>query len=143
MEVITDRPIYSYANAEEKAAKRAEKKAKKGTNTEPNIFQKTYAGAKQLLESDYGRAGVGVFAQKAKNFADQTSGSNNGGLDAGQVQVYSREQIEAEKEKEAQLAKDKKRKMWRNVGIGVGVVAVLGIATFFIIKSRKNKTAKK
>lgn len=143
MEVITDRPIYSYANAEEKAAKRAAKKAKKEANPQPNIFQKTYEGAKKLLESDYGRAGVGVFAQKAKNFSEQTSGRDNGGLDAGQVQAYSREQIEAEKEKEAQLAKEKKRKMWRNVGIGVGVVAVLGIATFFIIKSRKNKTAKK
>jgi len=143
MEVITDRPIYSYLTAEEKAKKRADRKAKKDANTEPNIFQKTYSGAKKLLESDYGRAGVGVFAQKAKDFADQTTGISRGGLDPNSLQVLSREQIAAEAAAKEQAERDRKRKMYRNVGIAVGVVAVLGITAYFLVKRKKGKTAKK
>ena len=144
MEVITDRPIYSYLTAkEERAQKRADKKAKKGTSTEPNFFQKVVSGAKTALESDYGRAGVGVFAQKAKDFADQTTGSSRGGLDPNSLQVLNREQIEADARAKEQAEKDRKRKMYRNVGIVVGVVAVLGITAYFLVKRKKGKTAKK
>lgn len=146
MEVITDRPIYSYLTAEEKKARREAKQSKKAANTEPNIFQKALSGSKQLLQSDYGKAVVGVGATKAQEWA---GGGTGAGTISGSNPLNIAIETEAERQRQAealaQQQKERSKKMVRNVIIGVVAVAILGTVTYFVMKARKGKkgTAKK
>ena len=138
MEVNTDRPIYSYLTAEEKKARREARKAKKDEKTEPNVFQKTLTGAKQLLQSDYGKAVVGVGATKAQEWAGGGSGTISGSNPLN-VTIETEAQRQRESEAAAQQQKERSKKMVRNVIIGVVAVAILGTVTYFVMKARKGK----
>jgi len=144
MEVITDRPIYSYLTAEEKKAKRQAKAASSETRKAArkekldtviqNPFFKTLAGATGGYVQDWAQntvVGGGSGASK------QTDPAYN-------VTILNREQADA-KEAEARAKDEARKKRNRNIIIGVSVVAVLGVATYFILKARKGKkaTAKK
>lgn len=146
MEVITDRPIYSYLTAEERKARKEEKKAKRAANTEPNVFERALTSGKQLLQSDYGKAVVGVGATKAQEWA---AGGTGAGTISGSNPLNVTIETEAQRQREAALLaqqqQERSRKMVRNVIIGVVAVAVLGTVTYFVVKARKGKkgTAKK
>lgn len=140
MEVITDRPIYSNITAAERQARREERKTKKAEKTEPNIFEKALSGGKQLLQSDYGKAVVGVGATKAQEWAaGGTSAGTTSGANPLNLVIETQAQKEQQQALLAQQQKERSKKMIRNVIIGVSIAAVLGIATYFVIKSRKGK----
>lgn len=151
MEVITDRPIYSYANgadafsyltAEERALKKKEKQDKAAKRKESldsvlqNDFTKSIVGAV-----------TGVGAQKIQNWAGTGTGTGDGTISGSRLPIA----IETEAEKQAatllaqQQKEERTKKMVRNVIIGVVAVAILGTVTYFVMKARKGKkgTAKK
>jgi hypothetical protein len=146
MEVITDRPIYSNLTAAERQARREERKTKKAEKTEPNIFERALASGKQLLQSDYGKAVVGVGATKAQDWAARGTGAGTiSGANPLNVTIETQAQREQQQALLVEQQKERSRKMVRNVIIGVVAVAILGTVTYFVVKARKGKkgTAKK
>jgi cobalamin biosynthesis Mg chelatase CobN len=141
MEVITDRPIYSYLNEEEKALKKKQKQDKAAKRKETldtvlqNDFTKSVVGAV-----------TGVGAEKIQRWAGTGTGTQTiSGANPLNVSIQTEADRQRESETLAQQQKERSRKMIRNVVIGVVAVAVLGTVTYFVMKSRKGKkaTAKK
>jgi hypothetical protein len=147
MEVITQRPIYNYASGgddfsyltkEEKATKRKEN------------AQKRKEKANAFLQSDYTKATVGaltgVGAQKIQNWASTGSFGNKSPIefDPNAFNIQSQGNLVPVEGAKDEKGEDKSAMgIWTKVGIGVGIVAVLGVATYFILKSKKGKSSKK
>jgi hypothetical protein len=142
MEVITQRPIYNYADGgDDFSYARGDKKQKKQRDpNDPTWFQKAYQGVKGAVESDYGKAVVGVGAQKAQNWASTGSttgvGTQNLNLPVDYQPLPSVSGTGDSREQRQGMG------VWTKVAIGVGIVTVLGVATYFVLKSRKGKSSK-
>jgi hypothetical protein len=147
MEVITERPIYNYADGgdgfsyltrEERKAKR--QKSQRDPN-DPNWYQKAISGTKTAIESDWGKALVGVTAQKAQNWASTGSGMGAGTGTFNAPIDY--QPLPSITDSSGSKGAGGGMGIWTKVAIGVGIVTVLGVATYFILKSKKGKTSKK
>lgn len=144
MEVITQRPIYNYASGEDDFSYLT--KEEKATKRKENA-QKRKEKVNAFLQSDYTKATVGaltgVGAQKIQNWASTGSFGNQSPIqvDPNAFNVQSQGGVVPV---EGAKSEDKKAMgIWTKVGIGVGIVAVLGVATYFILKSSKGKSSKK
>jgi len=145
MEVITDRPIYNYATGgDDYSNVRGGKRQKKERDPNaPNWFQKAVQGGKTALESDYGKALVGVGAQKAQQWASTGTGAGTGtGTQNLNLPIEYQPLPDVSGGKDSKGG-DKKMGIWTKVAIGVGIVTVLGVATYFVLKSKKGKSSKK
>ena len=150
MEVITDRPIYNYASGgdnfsyltEEEEKARAERKSAKKQKRQ-QWWEKAKGTAQQIKESDYTKALAGVGAQKVQNWASTGSGTGagTGGQNLNSLITY--EKLPDVTDSKDEKGDGKGMGIWTKVAIGVGIVTVLGVATYFILKSKKGKSAKK
>jgi len=128
MKVYTDAPIYNYASGEDDYSNFKSAKLKKTTDK-----------IKKGLESDYGKAAIGALAgvasQKIQNWAG--TGTAGGQTFTSPIGIEPLPEVSAN-----QQVQDKEKKgmsIWAKVGIGVGIVAVLGITTVLILRSKKGK----
>ena len=148
MEVITDRPIYNYASGgddfsyltdAEKKAREERKSAKKQKRQQ--WWEKTKGTAQQIKESDYTKALAGVGAQKIQNWASTGSGMGAGtGTFNAPIDFQPLPPVTDSTDSKGAGSKTG---IWTKVAIGVGIVTVLGVATYFILKSKKGKSEKK
>lgn len=138
MEVITERPIYSYLTDEEKALKAQKKKEK---------AQKRKQTLDNIVQSDYTKATVGaltgVGAQKIQNWAGTGSFGNQSPLQFDPNAFNTQAGVQPTAVDDGRDPNRRSMGVWTKVGIGVGIVAILGIATYFILSSKKGKSAKK
>ena len=146
MEVITQRPIYNYASGGDNFSYLTEEeKAVKAQKKKENA-QKRKDKANALLQNDFTKATVGaltgVGAQKIQNWASTGSFGNQSPLQVD-PNAFSVQSDGGVVPVEGAKSEDKKAMgIWTKVGIGVGIVAVLGVATYFILKSKKGKSSK-
>ena len=147
MEVITDRPIYNYADGGDNFSyfrdkeKKAKKEKKERDPNDPTWYQKAYQGVKGAVQSDYGKAVVGVGAQKAQTWASTGAGMGAGTQNLNLPIDY--QPLAPVSDTTDSKGAGSKTGIWTKVAIGVGIVTVLGVATYFILKSKKGKSAKK
>lgn len=134
MQVITERPIYSYLTAEEEMAEKKKKKAEKA--------QKRKQTLDTIVQSDYTKALVGVGAGKLQQYASTGSFGNQAPLQFDPNAFNPQAQQNQTLVDDGRGGDKKGMGIWTKVGIGVGIVAVLGIATYFILSSKKSTKGK-
>jgi len=147
MEVITQRPIYNYASGEDDFSYLTEEERALRAQKRKENAQKRKEKANAFLQSDYTKATVGaltgVGAKKIQDWASTGSFGNQSPIqvDPNAFNLQSQGNIvpveDGKKEEKSTMG------IWTKVGIGVGIVAVLGVATYFILKSKKGKSVKK
>lgn len=147
MEVITQRPIYNYASGEDDFSYLTEEEKALRAQKRKENAQKRKDKVNALLQSDYTKATVGaltnVGAQKIQNWASTGSFGTNSPLQVDPNAFNLQSQGSLAPVEDGKKEDKQGMGIWAKVGIGVGIVAVLGIATYFILKSKKGKSSKK
>lgn len=133
MEVITEAPIYSYLTQEQKASRDKLKQEKR---------KKRQQTAATILGSDYTKALVGVGASKLQQYASSGSFGNQSPLQFDPNAFNTQAQNSQILVDDGRGQGRKGMSVWAKVGIGVGIVAVLGVATYFILSSKNAKKGK-
>ncbi len=143
MNVITERPIYSYTDGDAST---------KNTSTKKTAKQKREAAAEKVkttIENPFVKTLLGATGGYVKDWSERTGsmGTYNPIGDQGPVDQIMRDaqiQTELDEKRKEQERKDKQRRLYRNIGIGVGVAAIVGLGLYFAFRGRKgSKSAKK
>jgi len=148
MKVITDAPIYNYAGGEDDFSYLTEEekaiKAKKREERKQRRKERRDA----FFQNDYVKATIGAVTNVGAKKIQDYAGSGYYGTQSP-VQ-FDPNAFNVQSQGNPALVNDGKGSenktrmgVLTKVGIGVGILAVLGVATYFILKSKKGKPSKK